>query len=148
MIKEETGTVISVDEKEVVIRVDAASECSACGMCRGSKTSGELSCGVYPGARKGDRVKIRINTAERFFSALFTFFLPAFFLVLFLTAGENISQSAKIMSPSSVKFLFLFLGMLSGGLSMYLGNIFLKKQVKYRPEIICKISGSDMKKDN
>ncbi|MBN2190615.1 MAG: SoxR reducing system RseC family protein [Candidatus Aureabacteria bacterium] len=147
MIKEETGTVISVGKESIVVRVDAAAGCSSCGMCRGSKTSGEISCRSYPGIEKGERVKVRINTTGGFISALFTFFLPAFFLVFFLTAGENISRSAEIMSPASVKLLFLALGIISGGVSMYSGNMFLKKRVKYSPEIISRISGSGISKE-
>ncbi|MDD5644551.1 MAG: SoxR reducing system RseC family protein [bacterium] len=145
MIKEETGTVISVDKEYVAVRVDAAAECSSCGMCSGG-SSGNISCSNYPGVKKGDRVKIRINTSGGFLSALFTFFLPAFLLVIFLSVGEVIAKEIKVSNAATVKSVFLFFGLLAGGMSMYFGNMFLKKRPKYNPEIICRMDSADNKK--
>ena len=139
MIKRETGTVSSITPNGVIVKMDASLECPRCSMCSASKTDGELVCLPYPGLKKGDKVRIEINTFRRFAATFFTFFLPTLLLIVFLVAGENVTAESAGGRGSFIMVGFLLLGLAAGMSSLIFGNKFILKKKQFIPKITGKV---------
>ena len=139
MIKRETGTVSSITPNGVIVKMDAPLECTRCSMCSGSKTEGELVCLPYAGLKKGDKVRVEINTFRRFVATFFTFFLPALLLIVFLVAGENVTAGSAGGRDGFIMVGFLLLGLAAGVSSLIFGNTFILKKKQFIPKITGKV---------
>ncbi|MEA3347124.1 MAG: SoxR reducing system RseC family protein [Candidatus Auribacterota bacterium] len=139
MIKRGTGTVSSITQNGVIVKIDASLECAQCSMCSGSKTEGELVCLPYTGLKKGDKVRVEINTFRRFAATFFTFFLPTLLLIVFLVAGENVTAGSAGERNGFIMVGFLLLGLAAGVLSLIFGNKFILKKKQFIPKITGKV---------
>lgn len=139
MIKREIGTVSSITQNGVIVKMDASLECTRCSMCSASKTDGELVCLPYAGLKKGDKVRVEINTFRRFVANFFTFFLPTLLLIVFLVAGENVTAGSEMGGDGFIMIGFLLLGLAAGVSSLILGNKFILKKKRFIPKITGKI---------
>ena len=108
-------------------------------MCSGNKTEGELVCLPYSGLKKGDKVRVEINTFRRFIANFFTFFLPTLLLIVFLVVGENVTAGSAGGRNGFIMIGFLLLGLAAGVASLILGNKFILKMKQFVPKITGKV---------
>lgn len=127
----ETGTVIKLNKNTATVRVERKTACESCRICsiRPNASHIDINLKNDVSAKVNDRVEIFLTDSIVIKSSLIVYLVPLFFAFIGLLIG--------LFFKDAIIQLVLFFGFLVAGFfCIFLINIFVKKNPKYRQKIV------------
>ncbi len=105
----ETATVVKIEGKYAVVRLEKKAECEKCGLCVFGKNAAytEMRAANDAGAVEGDGVIVRRSKDGRFLGAILVFLIPL--ILIGVAAGISLLWIKKDIWILILSLIFLFL---------------------------------------